>query len=41
MLCPETLLRNPHIDIGKKNNIKYMQTVFLQIASAFYESNLL
>ena len=40
MPCPGTLLRNPDFDIGKKVIKIKNKTVFLLIASTFYESNL-
>ena len=40
MLCPGTLLKNPDLNIDKKNIKKSKQTVFLLMASAFSESNL-
>ena len=40
MPCPGSLLRNPDLDIGKKYTKIKKQTVFLLMASTFYESNL-
>ena len=39
MFCPETMLKNLDLDIGK-NYKKLKQIIFLLLAFAFYESNL-